>query len=86
MKYVQSEELVTSISPLLAGSDLILCLLGALRCQDGARGRMFLHTAAETLPLLPCSGVGSDSPSCFSVNLLSVGLSGVKLSAWDLIG
>ena len=48
MKYVQSEELVTSISPLLVGSDLIPCLLGALRCQDGARGGMFLHTAVET--------------------------------------
>ena len=86
MKYLQSEELVTSISPLLAGSDLIPCLLGALRCQDRARGGMFLHTAVETLPLPPCSGVRAASLSCFSVILLSVGLGGMKLSAWDLIG
>lgn len=86
MKYVQSEELVTSVSPLLAGSDLVPCLLGALRCQDGVRGGVLLHTAAETLPLPPCSGVRAASFSCFSVNLLIVGLGGVKLPAWDLIG
>lgn len=34
----------------------------------------------------PCSRVGATSLSCFSVNMLSAGLGGVKLSAWDLMG
>ena len=59
--------------------------LARWRAGDWRRFQAKLLTVAVPPPASLLWGE-SRQPLSFSVNLLSIGLGGVKLSAWDLIG